>query len=144
MIVVGIIIFALGLAGLLYPERVMGLLGFTVLNTAKASGVLGEVRATYGGLFVVMGVYTLLAALDPAAHRARVMFIGMLWLGACGGRLIGAYVDGNPGLPGWIGVVFELIMGGALVATSFSPPQTAAVMPASSAASPEPPISASS
>lgn len=117
-IVAGVITTALGLAGLLYPDRVMGMLGFAILNTANAAAVMGEIRATYGGLFVVLGVYTLLTSMDPAAHRSRLMFIGLLWLGACAGRLLGVNLNGNPGLPGWLGVAFELIMGGALVAAS--------------------------
>lgn len=118
-IVVGGVTLALGLAGLLYPDRVMGLLGFAVLSTAKAAAVLGEIRAVYGGLFIVLGIYTLLAGFDPPAHRSRLMFIGFLWLGVCAGRLIGANVDGNPGLPGWLAAAVELLFGGLLVAASF-------------------------
>lgn len=129
-IIVGLITLALGLAGLLYPDRVMGLVGFAILNTSHSAAVLGEVRATYGGLFVVMGVYTLMAALDPAAHRGRLMFIGLLWLGACAGRLIGTYVDGNPGVPGWVAAAFELIVGGALVvASSLARPEASHATP---------------
>ncbi len=117
-IVTGAVTTAFGLAGLLYPDRVMGMLGFAILNTANAAAVMGEVRATYGGIFVVLGVYTLLIALDPAAHRARLMFIGLLWLGACAGRLLGVNINGNPGLPGWGAAAFELLMGAALVAAS--------------------------
>jgi hypothetical protein len=118
-IIVGSIILILGLAGLVYPDRVMGLLGFSVLNASHGAAVLGEVRATYGGLFAVMGAYTLLAATDPAANRARLTFVGLMWLGACAGRLLGASIDGNPGLPGWLTALFELIMGGTLVATAW-------------------------
>ena len=125
-IIVGIIILALGLAGLFYPDRIMGVLGFSILNASHSAGALGEVRATYGGIFVVMGVYALLAAMDPAAHSARLLFIGLLWLGACGGRLVGAYVDGNPGLPGWVAVAFELLIGGALVAAALIKPRSTA------------------
>lgn len=117
-IVTGAVTTAFGLAGLLYPDRVMGVLGFAILNTANAAAVMGEVRATYGGLFVVLGVYTLLIALDPPAHRSRLMFIGLLWLGACAGRLLGVNINGNPGLPGWGAAAFELLMGGALVGAS--------------------------
>jgi hypothetical protein len=127
---VGSIIVALGLAGLLYPERVMGLLGFTVPSSSRTAAAFGEVRATYGGLFVVMGVYTLLTAFDPATHRARLLFIGLMWLGAAAGRLFGAYVDGNPGLPGWLGVGFELVMGGALVAAAQTAVSRAEIVPA--------------
>jgi len=104
-IVAGLIIFALGVLGLVYPERVLGLLGLAYASPSHMAAALGEIRATYGGIFIVMGVYTLLAATDPALHRAR---------------LFGVYVDGNPGLPGWGAVVFELAVGGALVAVAQS------------------------
>src|SRR5574337_549883 len=113
-IIAGVITTVLGLAGLLYPDRVMGVLGFAILNTANAAAVMGEIRATYGGLFVVLGVYTLLSSMDPAAHRSRLLFSGLLWLGACAGRLVGVNLNGNPGLPGWLAVAFELLVGGAL------------------------------
>jgi hypothetical protein len=124
-IIIGSIILLLGLAGLLYPGRVMGLLGFIPANASSSAAVFGEVRATYGGIFVVMGVFTLLAASDPAAQRARLLFIGLLWLGACAGRLLSMSVDGNPGLPGWLAAVFELIVGGALMITVFTKPASA-------------------
>ncbi|MGH3054504.1 MAG: DUF4345 domain-containing protein [Gaiellaceae bacterium] len=131
-IITGVITTVLGVAGLLYPDRVMGMLGFAILNSANAAAVMGEVRATYGGLFVVLGVYTLLTSMDPAAHRSRLMFIGLLWLGACAGRLLGVNVTGNPGLPGWLAVALELLVGGALVAASLTarPAAAAASRPA--------------
>ena len=123
-VIVGIIILGLGLAGLLYPSRVMGILGYTIINPSQAAAVLGEVRATYGGLFVVMGVYTLLSAADPVANSGRLLFIGLMWLGACAARLVGVSVDGNPGLPGWAAVVFEVLVGGALVAAALIKPRS--------------------
>ena len=139
--ITGAITTVFGLAGLLYPDRVMGMLGFAILNSANAAAVMGEVRATYGGLFVVLGVYTLLAAMDPAAHRSRLMFIGLLWLGACAGRLLGVNINGNPGLPGWGAAAFELIVGGALVAASAiaRPAEVAVPRPAPPAQTASPP-----
>lgn len=130
-IITGVITTGLGLAGLFYPDRVMGMLGFAIPNTANAAAVMGEVRATYGGLFVVLGVYTLLTSMDPPAHRSRLRFIGLLWLGACAGRLLGVDLNGNPGVPGWVAVAFELIIGGALVAASLAarPAETALPRP---------------
>jgi hypothetical protein len=114
-LVAGTVILLMGLAALFYPERVMGLLGFMVLNASESASVLGEVRATYGGIFTVMGASVLLAAANPAANRGRLVAIGLLWLGACGGRLFGVTVDGNPGVFGWLAVVFEAVMGTALL-----------------------------
>jgi hypothetical protein len=136
--IAGTIILLLGLAALFYPERVLGMLGFTILNPSHAAGALGEVRATYGGVFSVMGLFTLLAAMNPGAHRGRLLFVGLLWLGACAGRLIGVFVDGNPGLFGWGALVFELLLGGALVlaAQSATPEVDPALPVAPSSAAP--------
>ncbi len=113
--VVGAFILLLGLAGLLSPWRLLAFLGFGVLDQSQPAAALGEVRATYGGIFLVMGVATLLATLDPFAHRSRLAFVGALWLGACGGRLFGVFADGSPGLLGWLTAFLELMVGGALV-----------------------------
>ncbi len=126
-IVAGLIMIGLGMAGLLYPDRVLGLLGFNVPIASHIAAAYGEVRATYGGLFLVAGIFTALAAMDPVANRSRLLFVGLLWLGACGGRLFGVFVDGNPGLFGWLSVAFELAVGGALCIASQSTPAPAQV-----------------
>jgi hypothetical protein len=142
-IVAGVITTVFGLAGLLYPDRVMGMLGFAILNNANSAAVMGEVRATYGGLFVVLGAYTLFTAVDPPAHRSRLMFIGLLWLGVCAGRLLGVNINGNPGLPGWGAATFELIIGGSLVAAALTSRPAAAVLPRPTVApQPTPPVPA--
>src|ERR1043166_3650901 len=96
-ILVSFVIILLGAAGLLYPERVLGVVGFAVQNPSHAAAALGEGRATYGGaavqdpaprgagpgggrgafggLFLVMGLAALLGAFDPVAHRGRLRLI---------------------------------------------------------------------
>src|SRR5262249_6639689 len=91
--IIGTIILALGLAALVLPEFVMThVLGFAIDPSHSHNAVLGEVRATYGGLFTVMGIFALLAVGDPVANRGRLLLIGFLWLGAGAGRLVGVYV----------------------------------------------------
>lgn len=140
--IAGLVMLIVGALALFYPEFVMAhVLGYAVHPSHTANFVRGEVRAVYGGLFVVAGTATVLAAMDPAANRARILFVGVLWLGACGGRLFGVFADGDPGIWGWFSVVFELVMGGALVAvaqTAATPamrfqPQMAAAHPVASA-----------
>ena len=124
-IVVGTITLALGLAGLIYPERVIGLLGFAVQNASHTAAALGEVRATYGGIFLVLGVSTLAAAGNPSAARWRLVLLALVWLGALAARLFGVSVDGNPGLAGWLSAAFEAVMGGTLLAAAqLAPPAT--------------------
>ena len=127
--VVGLIILALGGAALFSPERVVGFLGYALASQASSAATLGEVRATYGGVFMVMGLFTALAAINPVANRGRILFVGLLWLGAFAARVFGASVDGSPGLFGWLSAAFELTVGLVLVVVSQTASDAAAVSP---------------
>ncbi|MCX8072333.1 MAG: DUF4345 family protein [Candidatus Binatia bacterium] len=116
--VVGLVVFAFGLAGLLYPERVMHYAGFAVASTASLAQATAETRAIYGGLFVVLAMWIMYAAFMQS--RQLLLFAATLFLGAAAGRLGGAYVAGSPGLWGWIGVIIETALGVALLAAALS------------------------
>jgi len=120
--VVGILTAAFGLAGLVYPRQVMDFLDFSVVSPANPAGVLGEVRATYGGMFSVIGLFTVFAGLQPGERRLLLLFVGALWLGACAGRLLGVYADGSPGAWGWSAAILEFVIGAALLAAALLPP----------------------
>lgn len=92
--------------------------GFAVAPTASVAQATAETRAVYGGLFVVLGVWIVYAALRGA--RQLLVLAGTLFLGAASGRLGGAYVAGSPGLWGWIGAVIEVALGVALLSASWS------------------------
>ncbi len=139
-LIAGVVILLMGLAGLFYPRSVMDLLGFVDPTAAPDAAVVGEVRATYGGLFTVMGAAVLLAGVNPAAHRGRLLAIGLLWLGACGGRLLGVTVDGNPGVFGWLAVLFEAGMGSALLLAAQRAGSPALVEPGVPVPAPAPPV----
>jgi hypothetical protein len=118
-LVIGVVSTVLGIGGLISPSFVMErVVGFAVDPAFSENFVRGEVRAVYGGMFTVLGVATLLTAMDVYTHRARLLLIGFLWLGLCGGRLVGVVVEGSPGVLGWFSVAFELIIGGLLVASA--------------------------
>jgi hypothetical protein len=122
--VIGVLTTIMGVLALAYPELVMQhVLGFAIDPQFTEAFVRGEVRAAYGGIFTVMGVYTVLAAMDPATNRGRILFIGLLWIGACLGRTWGMVVDGYPGAWGLLSAVFELVIGGLLVAVSQMTPE---------------------
>lgn len=123
--VIGVLTTIMGVLALTYPALVMRhVLGFTVAPTYTANFVLGEVRAAYGGVFTVLGIYTVLAAMDPATNRGRILMIGLIWVGACVGRLYGVVVDGTPGAWGWLSAAFEAVIGGMLIAVSQMTPET--------------------
>ncbi len=111
---VGIVTVVLGLIGLMYPLRVMEIASFAPRIPTEPAAALSETRAIYGGLFVVIGAFTLWAATAPREHRSVLNLIGCIWLGVFAGRMIGISIDGNPGLFGWLGGVLEVV-GGSLV-----------------------------
>lgn len=113
--VLGAITVVMGLAGLASPERTLAFVGFAPLTPSQPALALCEARAVYGGLFTVLGAFTLWGAIDPAGKRSALLMAGLLWLGLCAGRSLGISVDGNPGLFGWIFVVCEGTFGIALV-----------------------------
>lgn len=124
--VIGAITVVLGLGGLIYPESVMRLVGYDYQGPPNVPGTLGEVRAVYGGMLIVAGVFTLLCAPDPRANRERLVLLGLLWLGTGAGRVLGIFLDGNPGVVGWLSVIAELAGGGALAYASQAPERSAA------------------
>jgi hypothetical protein len=129
---IGILTTLMGIGGLISPQLVMErVVGFAVDPSFTENFVRGEVRAVYGGMFTVLGIATAWAAVDLPMHRGRVMWIGLLWLGLCGGRLVGVAVDGPAGLWGWMSAAFELVIGGLLVASSMmaGPKQELAARP---------------
>ena len=115
---IGVLTVALGLAGLIYPLHVMDWVGFSPLMTKPNAGTV-EARAVYGGLFLVLGVFTLWTATSPRGHRSELLLIACLWLGLFGGRMVGVSIDGNPGLLNTLGAVFELVVGCLLLAAPF-------------------------
>jgi hypothetical protein len=118
--VVGLITIGFGLVGLLKPLLVMAMVGLKIEPGADAT-VMGEMRAIYGGMPLVLGVFTLLAAFDPAQHRSRLTLLGLVWLGVCAGRLFSITIDGAPGLVGWGNAVLELAGGVLLLVAARAP-----------------------
>jgi drug/metabolite transporter superfamily protein YnfA len=67
--VIGVLTTVMGMLALIYPKMVMQqVTGYAVDPGFSANFVLGEVRAAYGGVFTVIGIYTILAAMDPYPH----------------------------------------------------------------------------
>ncbi len=75
---------ALGLAALLFPRRVADRLGLYL----KGKLGLGEIRATYGGLFLGLGVFSLIQG-NPLLFR----MLGFGWLLVGLGRMLSMVID---------------------------------------------------
>jgi len=75
---------AMGLLGLLAPARCAALVGLS----ARDRTAFGEFRATYGGLFVALGLL-------PLSSGAPMAFLAaaLAWAGAACGRVVSMLVD---------------------------------------------------
>jgi DMSO reductase anchor subunit len=118
---VGIVTAIFGVLGLAYPDRVMGMLGLAAGSEVSRSAVLGEIRAVYGGLFLVLGLWNIYAAWKAAEAKLLLALLGSVWLGLASGRLLGASVEGNPGVASWAFFVVELLCGLVLLLAAFLP-----------------------
>jgi len=118
--VLGAVTVVMGLAGLASPQRTMDFVGFAPRVPTEPVLAYCEARAVYGGLFTVLGAFTLWGAIDPPGKRSALLMAGLLWLGLCAGRAIGVSIDGNPGVIGWIGLVWEAAFGALLVWASLA------------------------
>ncbi len=79
-----ILTFLLGLLGLVSPGTAMRLVG---IEPNRPHGLL-DVRATYGGLFIALGAFPLLAA-EPVAFQ----MLGIAWLTAGLARIVFTPID---------------------------------------------------
>ena len=128
--VLGAITIAMGMAALASPERTMAFVGFAALTPTEPVLALCETRAVYGGLFTVLGAFTLWGAFDPTGRRSVLFMAALLWLGLCAGRAFGISVDGSPGIMGWVALVWEGGFGLALLWAALSKgPVTVAANP---------------
>ncbi|MBY0423382.1 MAG: DUF4345 family protein [Parvularculaceae bacterium] len=100
------ITLAFGLLGLLAPERTAHLVGLE----AKTQPGRSEFRATYGGLFVALG-------LAPLILREPMLFAlaGLCWLGAAGGRVVSIAFDRAASPKNFAAVGLEATIGAVLL-----------------------------
>lgn len=116
--IIGVITLILGGYGISYPQRVLQWVGLDTLTSNPQAG-LAEARAVYGGFFIVLGIFTLWAAIDPRRHRGQLTLLGCLWLGLFAGRMAGIVIDGNSGILNNLAAAFEAIIGGLLLAAPY-------------------------
>lgn len=106
----------LGLMGLLTPHRALRFVG---LKAAAEEG-LGEVRATYGGMFIALELVAA-ALLLGRDDSAGMVVAGAAWLGAALGRVVSLVVDGRRTPKNAAAVLFEAGIGLLHLAAALGP-----------------------
>jgi len=96
----------LGLLGLFLPYKAAAFVSISPVGLNGRS----EIRATYGGLFLALGVACIVA-------QAEMVFMvaGVAWLGAAVGRVYSALVDRNGDIKNIGGIALEAGLGTLLV-----------------------------
>lgn len=101
---------ALGAAGLFAPKKIQELIELTPDNlNGKA-----EIRATYGGVFLLLGLGCFISG-NPAAYHT----LGYGWLGAAIGRSYSVVVDGSSSRKNLLSIAFEASFASLLLFTKF-------------------------
>ena len=95
-----------GILGLVSPEFVSSLVGYELL---REDAVI-EIRAQYGGLFLAIGGFGLLAVLRPTLESVGLLFMCFIYAGLAGGRVLGLILDGSAGSYTIGAVAFEVVM----------------------------------
>ena len=106
----------LGAMGLLAPRRALRFVG---LKEDAAEG-LGEVRATYGGVFIALELVAA-ALLLGRDDSAGMVVAGAAWLGAALGRVVSLVVDGRRTPKNAAAVLFEAGIGLLHLAAALGP-----------------------
>jgi len=100
-----VITTVMGLAGLIFPLKVSLAIGLKPVSLLGRS----EIRATYGGLFLALGLTCLWFQSDQV-----FAITGVAWLGAAIGRLCSILIDRSISRRNFIGFAIEFGIGAAL------------------------------
>lgn len=97
-----LVTLGLGIYGLFWP---LGVAAFVGILPEGERGV-SEIRATYGGLFLAMGLF---AVVMQSGDVFRV--VGVAWLGAAGGRCFSVVRDDSRSGANFGAIVMETVIG---------------------------------
>lgn len=119
LVLVGAIFGAIGLLGLYSPVDVVSPVGLQPTSV----GARNEVRAAFGGVYLLFGLYFLWSAFRVSLRRGALLAACLFLGGLFGGRVLSLFVDGVTVNP-WIwafGVLEAVLLGVGLWITYREP-----------------------
>ncbi|GAA5317566.1 MAG: hypothetical protein AseanaTS_27710 [Candidatus Pelagadaptatus aseana] len=96
--------------GLFFIALPVETLHLVVDGTVTSSSGITDVRATYGGMTIAVGIILFMLGRDPQTLRLGLMSVLLLMLGMATGRTLGMVVDGHPNLFMYIYLGLELTL----------------------------------
>lgn len=109
------IFFLYGLAFLLFPNEA---LYAVVQSSVSSSSAITDIRATYGGMSLGVGLILYLLSSNPVTIKAGLWSVAFVLGGMALGRGVGIVVDGNANTTMYVYLALEIAA--ASVATLFS------------------------
>lgn len=106
VLVTAMVFFLYGLIFMLLPEQA---LVFVVQGQINSSSGVIDLRATYGGMSVGVGMILFLLAINKDTLKIGLWSVVILMSGMAIGRVIGMVLDGAPNLFMYIYLVLELV-----------------------------------
>ena len=106
VILTAAIFFVYGLIFVLFP---IGMLQIIVQVSLNTSSGITDIRATYGGMSIAIGVILYLLATNESTLRVGLISVSILMLSMAFGRVIGMVLDGSPNLFMYIYLALELM-----------------------------------
>lgn len=106
--ITGAIFLIYGLGFVFIPET----LALLIIDTAPPSNssAMIDMRATYGGLSIGVGVTLLTLASNTEYHRVGTLAVFALMLGMAVSRGYGMLMDDHANIPMWIYLAIEIIV----------------------------------
>lgn len=105
-----VVTLVLGMLGLFAPVKAAE---FASISPVGPNGT-SEIRATYGGLFLALGLLCLLLQMEMV-----FLTVAAAWIGAAVGRIWSVVIDGNVSPKNLGGVLFEFVIGSLLTGSAW-------------------------
>ena len=99
-----------GLLYVLFPYELSDWV--TAAVPASTSAVI-DVRATYGGMSIAVGIMLVMLTREAATLRSAVAFLTLLMACMAGGRIAGMLLDGDPNFVMYLYLVLEIVTAAA-------------------------------
>ena len=111
--VYAVIFWIYGLSYALYPELMLSLISDA--QSANSNAAI-DVRATYGGMSLAVGLFTHYTAINSTRIKVGLAFVVLLMLAMALTRTLGILVEGNANLAMYLLLVSEIGAAGVAAA----------------------------